>query len=244
MILTVPAPTTVLTSTVHRVVESLLAHGRIRWDGGSQVPSMPETLVQQLGAEIGEVVRRVRRSLVRIHSGGSGRHGIGAGTIWHPDGLIVTNAHVVESNSLRVTLPSGATLPARLLGRDSRHDVAALVVDARGLSALELGDSKSVQPGQWVLALGHPWGVADAATAGVVIGIGTDFPEMRRSGREWIAVSLTLRPGHSGGPLVDVQGRLLGINTIMTGPEVGMAVPVHVAKFFLKQRLGSAAQRP
>ncbi len=94
------------------------------------------------------------------------------------------------------------------------------------------------------MALGHPWGVANAATAGVVIGIGTDFPEMRRSGREWIAVSLTLRPGHSGGPLVDVQGRLVGINTIMTGPEVGMAVPVHVAKFFLKQRLGSAAQRP
>ncbi len=244
MILTVPAPTTVLTSTVHRVVESLLAHGRIRWDGGSQVPSTPETLVKQLGAKIGAVVQRVRRSLVRIHSAGSGRHGIGAGTIWHPDGLIVTNAHVVENNSLRVTLPSGSTLPARLLARDSRHDVAALVVDARGLSAIELGDSKSVQSGQWVLALGHPWGVADAATAGVVIGIGTDFPEMPRSGREWIAVSLTLRPGHSGGPLVDVQGRLVGINTLMTGPEVGMAVPVHVAKSFLKQRLGSAAQRP
>lgn len=185
---------------------------------------------------------RERRSLVQIHSAGSGRHGIGAGTIWHPDGLIVTNAHVVARNSLRVTLPSGSTLPARLLARDSRRDVAALVVDARGLSAIELGDSKGVQPGQWVLALGHPWGVADAATAGAVIGVGTGFPEIPQSYQEWIAVGLTLRPGYSGGPLVDVQGRLLGINTFMTGPEVGMAVPVHVAKSFLRQKLGSAAQ--
>jgi serine protease Do len=95
-----------------------------------------------------------------------------------------------------------------------------------------------------VLALGHPWGVTDAATAGVVIGVGRDFPEIPRSDREWIAVGLTLRPGHSGGPLVDVQGRLVGINTIMTGPKVGMAVPVHVAKSFLRQRLGSTARRP
>jgi S1-C subfamily serine protease len=244
MILTVPAPTTVPFPTVHRVVEMLLAHGRIRWDEGSLPTRVPEPLAKQLGAEIGEVVQRVRRSLVQIHSAGSGRHGIGAGTIWHPDGLIITNAHVVASNSLRVTLPSGSTLPARLLARDSGQDVAALVVDARGLSVIELGDSKGVQPGQWVLALGHPWGVTDAATAGVVIGVGRDFPEIPQSDREWIAVGLTLRPGHSGGPLVDVQGRLVGINTIMTGPEVGMAVPVHVAKSFLRQRLGSPARRP
>ena len=88
--------------------------------------------------------------------------------------------------------------------------------------------------------LGHPWGVADAATAGAVIGVGTGFPEIPQSHQEWIAVGLTLRPGHSGGPLVDVQGRLVGINTFRTGPEVGMAVPVHVAKSFLRQKLGPA----
>ena len=244
MILTVPAPTTVSTPTVQRVVEGLLAHGSIRWDGSSRSILVPETIAKQLGGDINEVVQRVRRSMVRIHSAGSGPRAIGAGTIWHSDGLIVTNAHVVASNSLMVTLPTGVSLPARLLGRDSRQDVAALVVDAQGLSAIELGNSKSVESGQWVLALGHPWGVADSATAGVVIGTGTAFPEMPKSGREWIAVSLTLRPGHSGGPLVDVHGRLVGINTIMTGPEVGMAVPVHVAKSFLRQRMGSAVQRP
>jgi S1-C subfamily serine protease len=93
------------------------------------------------------------------------------------------------------------------------------------------------------MALGHPWGVSGAATAGVVIGVGNDLPEMPWSDREWIAVGLHLRPGHSGGPLVDAQGRLVGINTMMTGLEVGMAVPVHVVKAFLKQALTSPALR-
>jgi len=80
--------------------------------------------------------------------------------------------------------------------------------------------------------------VRDAMTAGVVIGAGADLPEMR-PGREWIALNLTLRPGHSGGPLVDTDGRLLGVNTMITGPEVGFAIPVHVVKGFLKSTLGS-----
>ena len=65
------------------------------------------------------------------------------------------------------------------------------------------------------------------------------MPEMPMSDREWIAVNLRLRPGHSGGPLVDAEGRLVGINAMMVGPEVGMAVPIHVIKDFLKQKLGS-----
>jgi S1-C subfamily serine protease len=168
----------------------------------------------------------------------NGQRGAGAGTIWHADGLIVTNAHVVGRRSLRVTLPDGRTLPARLLARDASRDLAALAVDATGLPTSELGQSKQLQPGQWVLALGHPWGVAGAVTAGVVIGVGPP-PEMPLPQRELIQVGLRLRPGHSGGPLVDVHGRLVGINTMMAGPEVGLAVPVHVVKTFLRQALGS-----
>ncbi len=115
------------------------------------------------------------------------------------------------------------------------------MVEADGLSPVELGESRHLRPGQWVMALGHPWGVAGAATGGVVIGAGPDLSEQPLPGQEWIAVSLSLRPGHSGGPLVDAQGRLVGINTMMAGPEVGMAVPVHVAKEFLKRKLGSPA---
>ena len=89
------------------------------------------------------------------------------------------------------------------------------------------------------MAVGHPWGVVGAATAGVVIGVGQHWPEGTGSEREWIGVNLNLRPGNSGGPLIDSQGRLVGINTVMTGPEVGLAVPVHVVKAFLVEALGS-----
>jgi serine protease Do len=192
-------------------------------------------LLQQLNLEMSAVVENVRRSLVQITNG---QRGTGAGTIWHADGLIVTNAHVVGRRSLRATLPDGRTLPVRLLARDASCDLAALAVDATGLPTSELGQSKQLQPGQWVLALGHPWGVAGAVTAGVVIGVGPP-PEMPLPQRELIQVGLRLRPGHSGGPLVDVHGRLVGINTMMAGPEVGLAVPVHVVKTFLRQALGS-----
>jgi len=71
-----------------------------------------------------------------------------------------------------------------------------------------------------------------------VIGCGSELPEMPHAGREWVAVSAHLRPGHSGGPLLDARGRLVGINTMMAGPEVGLAVPVHVLKAFLRQAAG------
>ena len=202
------------------------------------------TMLQGLNSEMSDLVSKVGRSLVQISSG---RRGSGAGTVWHPDGLIVTNAHVVGGDSrrtgvdsqLRVTLPDGSVHSARLLARDSDLDVAALMVETEALTAIELGESTTLQPGQWVVAMGHPWGVTGVATAGVIIGSGSDLPEVPLTGREWIAVGLPLRPGYSGGPLVDAQGRLVGINTMIAGPEVGMAVPVHVVKRFLSQKLGS-----
>jgi serine protease Do len=196
---------------------------------------LPEVL-KELNAEMAAVIDGVRRSLVQITNG---RRGAGAGTIWHSEGLILTNAHVARGHSVKVTLPSGRSLPARLLAEDRVHDLAALGVDATNLPAIELGDSRQLQPGQWVFALGHPWGVAGAVTAGVVTGVGARLPEMPLSDREWVAVSLHLRPGDSGGPLVDAQGRLVGINTMMAGPDIGLAVPVHVLKVFLRQALGA-----
>jgi serine protease Do len=198
------------------------------------------TLLETLNEEMGQLALNAQRSLVHVTNG---RHSGGAGTIWHPDGLIITNAHVVRDRSPQVTLPDGTTRSARILAYDSNIDVAALSVEASHLPTINLGESRRLQPGQWVVALGHPWGVSGAATAGVVIGVGADLPEVPHSNREWIAVSLHLRPGHSGGPLVDAQGRLVGINTMMVGLEVGMAVPVHVVKAFLKQALASPPRR-
>jgi serine protease Do len=193
-------------------------------------------LLKQLNNEISATVEKVRHSLVHISNG---RGGNGAGTIWHSDGLIITNAHVIHRHrNLRITLPDGQTFPARLLAHDTGRDLAALSVEAANLPTIELGHSNQLQAGQWVLALGHPWGVPGAATAGIIIDMGQP-PEMPASRGELIQVSLHLRPGHSGGPLVDIHGRLIGINTMIAGPDVGLAVPIHVVKAFLQQRLGS-----
>ena len=190
-------------------------------------------LLQQLNHDLSKLAEEAQRSLVSISNG---RRGAGAGTIWHPDGLILTNAHVVQLRSPKVTLPDGRTAPAQVLAHDKVLDLAALSVDAADLPTIELGDSQRLQPGEWVLALGHPWGVAGAATAGTVIGVGPP-PEMATPGPELIHVGLHLRPGHSGGPLLDTYGRLVGINTMMAGPDVGLAVPVYVVKAFLRQAI-------
>ncbi|MFW5748412.1 MAG: S1C family serine protease [Chloroflexota bacterium] len=216
------------------------------------------TLLTRFSDAMADAVADVRRSVVQITDGGGS---IGAGTVWHADGLIITNAHVVlrwepllprrgprqrasgaalVAPALTVVLPDHHRLRARVIATDVENDLAALAVDAHDLPTIALGDSRSVRTGQWVMALGHPWGMRDAATAGVVIGMGADLPEMQPD-REWLALNLTLRPGHSGGPLVDTQGYLLGINTMISGPEVGFAVPVHVVKAFLKASLGRNA---
>lgn len=206
-------------------------------------------LLQQFSDDLAAVGEQVLRSLVQVRNG---RRGAGAGTIWQADGLIVTNAHVVDGimegrtggrEPLSVLLPDGRELPARVLARDPAHDLATLRVEAQGLPTITLGDSQQLQPGQIVLCLGFPWGVTGGATSGVVIGVGASLPEVREPTQEWIAASLHLRPGHSGGPMVDAQGQLVGINTMMNGPDVGVAVPVHVAKAFVQQAMAQAYVR-
>ena len=125
------------------------------------------TILEQLNDNIASVLDTVRKSLVQIHTE---RGCIGAATIWHPDGLIVTNAHVVQEQPFKVRLQDGRELPARILGADSQKDLAAIMVDASNLPAIELGNSHELKPGQMVFALGHPWGIKSAATAGVIIG--------------------------------------------------------------------------
>ena len=210
---------------------------------------MTNTLAQ-LNGDLAGVVDQVRRSLVQVSVG----VGNGAGTLWHADGLIVTNAHVVGGvengrprrwqgapvrGGLNVTLPDGTTIPAHVLAQDPERDLAALTIDAHDLPTIEPGDSRKLKPGQWVFAIGHPWGVRGAASAGVVIGMSDETLEIPTGGREWVVTSLKVRPGNSGGPLVDTHGRLVGVNTLMTGPEVGAAVPVQTIKQFLKEALGS-----
>ena len=193
-----------------------------------------KSVLDEISSEMASVVEAARRSVVEVLDDGGGR---GAGTVWHPDGLILTNAHVVRDRALRISLEDGRVLDARVVAVSNEHDLAVLTVDAHDLPAIPVGDSRSVMPGEFVLAIGHPWGQVGAATSGIAIGLESH----EDSGREWLAVNMQLRPGNSGGPLLDSEGRLIGINTIMSGPNVGLAVPSHVAKDFLNRELKAAA---
>lgn len=199
------------------------------------------SLLSALNDNLASVAGNTQNSLVYIDNG----RGQGAGTIWQQDGLIVTNAHVVQGHrGLSVTLHDGTQRPAQVIASSRELDLAALAIDAHDLPTIQIGDSTALQPGDWVLAVGHPWGVRGAVTQGVVIGIGDQLPERPAHGRDWLAMSLHLRPGHSGGPVVNTAGELVGVNTIMAGLEVGIAVPAHVAKAFLKDAIGSRDTAP
>jgi serine protease Do len=197
--------------------------------------------LRELNDAMAHIITTVHQALVQIHNG---ERGIGAGTIWHSQGLILTNAHVVEGygrrDHLTLSLPDGRELPARIIETNRQYDLAALYVEADDLPTITLGDSHQLRVGDVVFAIGHPWGVKNAVTTGIVIGLSAP-PEVQMPQEEWIAVDAHMRPGHSGGPLVNDRGQLIGINTMITGPAVGYAIPIHVVKRFLKESIGEAA---
>lgn len=202
------------------------------------------TLLTLLNADLAAVAARVLPGMVAVCHG---PQRVGAGTVWHAGGLILTNAHVVDhrvdGSSLHVTTWEGRTAAAHVLAVDRTQDLAALRVDLTGLTTIALGDSRRLRPGDLVLAYGYPLGVAGGATAGNVISTGRQLADFSPGDREWIAASLRLRPGHSGGPMVNAHGRLIGINTLMNGPQVGAGVPVHVVVDFLKARVSASGRR-
>lgn len=174
--------------------------------------------------EMEAVAALLRRVTVRVQVGGSGE---GGGVLWHPDGLVLTNAHVARGNGARVLGSDGATFEARLVARDPGSDLAALRIGGESAAA-ELGDVSSLRAGALVLALGHPLGVSNALALGVVHHIATDEAGEPR----WIRADIRLAPGNSGGPLADAGGRIVGINTLVAG-GLGYAVPLTVISRFL-----------
>jgi len=196
------------------------------------------SVFEQLNKRLSDLAAEARRSLVRITSGRGWQQGSGSGTIWHSDGLIVTNAHVIQRGALRVALYDGRELTGKLIAADERLDLAAISIEASNLPTVALGDSRRLKAGASVCAMGFPYGVESGLTFGVVIGSGAKLPELPANGREWLALSLHLRPGHSGGMLLDASGKLVGVNTMITSLDVGFAIPTHVVKRFLKARLG------
>lgn len=176
--------------------------------------------------ELDALAALVRRFTVEV--GARSGSAAGSGVIWHPDGLVVTNAHVARETRSRITLADGHTLDGELLARDPSRDLALVRLDATGLPSAPVGDAESLRAGSLVMALGHPLGVAHALSLGVVHTVTTV-----RGTPRWIAADVQLAPGNSGGPLVDTQGRVVGINAMIAG-GLGVAIPTSVVRAFLR----------
>ncbi|MBX3468335.1 MAG: trypsin-like peptidase domain-containing protein [Planctomycetes bacterium] len=164
-----------------------------------------------------------------------GRMGAGSGAIISPDGLILTCAHVIEiGDRIEVATPDGTTYKATVLGRNQRQDYALLKVDAKDLPTFTLGDSDTVRPGDWVVALGHPGGpyadLQPAFAAGKVRGLNRKLPVgmMQKYYNDAIMTDCPIFAGDSGGPLLNMKGELVGINgAIVMINEMAFAVPLN-----------------
>jgi len=188
---------------------------------------------------------RVRGSALERWLGGGGEVpeaeiALGSGFVVDARGLIVTNNHVVSGGTdVSVKLADGRELPAKLAGRDEELDIALLKVDAKGLVAAPLGDSDALEVGEWILAIGNPFGLEHTVTAGIVSAVERTLEEAQTGRRavraSFIQTDASINPGNSGGPLVDIAGRVVGIAVAVDarGGGIGFAVPINVVKAVL-----------
>ncbi|MEX1120026.1 MAG: trypsin-like peptidase domain-containing protein [Terrimicrobiaceae bacterium] len=164
----------------------------------------------------------------------------GSGFVFRPDGLIMTNNHVVqngEGGKITVQLLDGRKFPAELVGRDERSDIAVLRIDAKNLPAVTLGDSDAAKVGQFAFAIGAPFDLPYTFTSGIVSAKGRTNLTGSRNYEEFIQTDASINPGNSGGPLCDIDGQVVGVNTMISGINrgLGFAVPINIAKTVAEQ---------
>lgn len=163
------------------------------------------------------------------------REGKGSGVIVSSDGFILTNLHVVRgSDEVSIRLTDRREFQASLVGVDPDTDLAVLKVEASDLTPAQFGDSESIEIGDWVLALGNPFGLEQSVTAGIISAKGRSGMGLATY-ENFLQTDAAINPGNSGGPLVDLDGRVIGINTAITGPDganhgIGFAIPASMAK--------------
>jgi serine protease Do len=164
----------------------------------------------------------------------------GSGFIIKPDGIIVTNNHVVkDAKSVTVTLDGGKTVPAKILGTDPRTDIAVLKIDVgHPLPYIQLGNSNDVKPGQWVVAMGNPFGLGGTVTAGIVSAVSRDIGDGPYD--QFIQTDAPINQGNSGGPLFTQQGKVIGMNTAILSPSggsigIGFAIPSDMIRTVAQQ---------
>lgn len=179
-----------------------------------------------------QVVRQVRPAVVSVKRGG----GSGSGVIIRQDGVVLTNAHVVgDAKSVKIKLANGRELDGQVLGVDPAVDVAVVKVPASGLPVAEFADSDRLNVGQTAIAIGNPMGLEGTVTTGVVSA--TNRQRSADDFVEFVQTDAAINPGNSGGPLLDSQGRVVGINTWIIGRAsgLGFAVPINTARDVARQ---------
>jgi serine protease Do len=218
------------------------------------------TLTARRRTAITEAVARVAPTVVTVQTevvdrssdpfeafGGTNERllpGLGSGFIVRADGVIVTNAHVVAgANTISVAMRDGTTYPARLLGKDETNDLAVLKIDAKGLPVAPLGQSDDLIIGEWVIAIGNPYGFLlgnsePSVTVGVISGTGRNIVARSQGSAmyvDMIQTDASINPGNSGGPLVNALGDIVGMNSSIFSPSggsigLGFAIPVNRVK--------------
>ncbi|MCK5313346.1 MAG: Do family serine endopeptidase [Desulfobacteraceae bacterium] len=161
---------------------------------------------------------------------------LGSGFIISRDGYIVTNNHVIEdADEIKVKLYNEKEYDAKIIGRDSKTDLALIKIDAKNLVPLELGNSKQVKVGTWVVAIGSPFGLEQTVTAGIVSAKGRVLGAGPYD--DFIQTDASINPGNSGGPLLNLRGEVIGINTaiIRSGQGIGFAIPSDLANGIIRQ---------
>jgi Do/DeqQ family serine protease len=170
--------------------------------------------------------------------------GTGSGFILKPDGVLLTNAHVVEgADTVTVSLKDGREFKGRVLGSDRLTDVAVVKIEANNLPTVTLGDSDSLRPGEWAIAIGNPLGLDNTVTVGIISATGrrssqVGVPEKRVG---FIQTDAAINPGNSGGPLLNQRGEVIGMNTAIIGGAqgLGFAIPIKTAQRIAEQLVAS-----
>jgi len=197
---------------------------------------------------LADLADRLRPALVhvRVRRAGSApkdddspaepRRSTGSGFIIESNGLIVTNAHVVEQAEwIQVRLADGRRFNGRTVGLDSRVDLALVRIDASGLPVLPLGDSNRMRVGEFVLALGHPFGLEQSVSFGIVSRKGAPLT-VAAPGFDFIQTDAAINPGNSGGPLVNMAGQVIGVNSMAArNGSIGFAIPSNLVKLLVPQ---------
>jgi serine protease Do len=179
-----------------------------------------------LTRELTTIANELRRSTVQVRSGKSRA---GSGVIWSENGIIITNAHVVNQPEAEVELLDRRILKASVIARNPQRDLVALQVQANDLLGVSVGDSDRLRVGEFVLAVGNPLGWVGAVTTGIIHSLSL------RQHQPWIKADIRLAPGNSGGALANAHGQIIGINTMIVN-GCGFAVPSNVVQRFLSDQ--------